>query len=82
MPLFKNLIAYRIAPEWTPPALDVIEAEMQRLAFQPCGATQELSVGWLPPRGEENGARDTAAVRGAHGREPSGRHRERPAQVA
>jgi recombination associated protein RdgC len=56
MPLFKNLIAYRIAPEWTPPALDVIEAEMQRLAFQPCGATQELSVGWLPPRGEENGA--------------------------
>lgn len=56
MPLFKNLIAYRIAPEWTPPALEVIEAEMQRLAFQPCGATQELSVGWLPPRGEDNGA--------------------------
>ncbi|MEJ7931259.1 recombination-associated protein RdgC [Ramlibacter sp. AN1015] len=56
MPLFKNLIAFRIAPEWTPPALEPLEAEMQRLAFQPCGATQELSVGWLPPRGEEHGA--------------------------
>ncbi|MBL0419476.1 recombination-associated protein RdgC [Ramlibacter sp. AW1] len=56
MPLFKNLIAYRIAPEWTAPPLDQLEAEMQRLAFQPCGATQELSVGWLPPRGEDHGA--------------------------
>lgn len=56
MPLFKNLIAFRIAPEWTPPAIEALEAEMQRLAFQPCGPTQELSVGWLPPRGEDNGA--------------------------
>lgn len=56
MPLFKNLIAYRIAPEWTPPPLEQLETEMQRLAFQPCGATQELSVGWLAPRGEEHGA--------------------------
>jgi recombination associated protein RdgC len=56
MPLFKNLIAYRIGPDWTPPPAEALEAELQRLAFQPCGATQELSVGWLPPRGEEHGA--------------------------
>lgn len=56
MPLFKNLIAYRLSPDWTPPPAEAFEAELQRLAFQPCGATQELSVGWLPPRGEEHGA--------------------------
>ncbi|MES2483240.1 MAG: recombination-associated protein RdgC, partial [Pseudomonadota bacterium] len=56
MPLFKNLIAYRIAPEWTPPSVETLEAELLRLAFQPCGPTQALSVGWVPPRGEDNGA--------------------------
>lgn len=55
MPLFKNIIAYRIGPDWTPPALDALEGELQRLAFQPCGATQELSVGWVPPRGQDHG---------------------------
>ncbi len=56
MALFKNIITYRIAPEWTPPAQEALEAELQRLAFQPCDASQELSVGWVPPRGEEHGA--------------------------
>lgn len=56
MPLFKNLIAYRIGPDWSLPPAEQLEAELQRLAFQPCGPTQELSVGWLPPRGEEHGA--------------------------
>lgn len=56
MALFKNIITYRIAPEWTPPAQDALEAELQRLAFQPCDATQELSVGWVPPRGQDHGA--------------------------
>lgn len=55
MALFKNIITYRIAPEWTPPAQDALEAELQRLAFQPCGATQELSVGWVSPRGQDHG---------------------------
>ncbi len=55
MALFKNIITYRIAPEWTPPAQEALEAELQRLAFQPCDASQELSVGWVPPRGEEHG---------------------------
>ena len=51
MPLFKNIVVYRIAPDWTPPSFDSLEAELQRLAFQPCGPTQELSIGWVAPRG-------------------------------
>ncbi len=54
MSLFKNLIPFRIGPEWSPPALQDLEEQLQRTAFQPCSATQELSVGWVPPRGEEH----------------------------
>jgi recombination associated protein RdgC len=56
MPLFKNIVTYRIAPTWKPPAEHLLEAELQRLAFQPCGPTQERSVGWMPPRGADFGA--------------------------
>ncbi|AMO23940.1 recombination-associated protein RdgC [Ramlibacter solisilvae] len=56
MPLFKNIVVYRIGPDWTPPPLERLDAELQRLAFQPCEPTQELSAGWVPPRGQEHGA--------------------------
>ncbi len=56
MPLFKNIVVYRIGPDWTPPAFERLDAELQRLAFQPCGPTQEQSAGWVPPRGKEHGA--------------------------
>jgi recombination associated protein RdgC len=56
MPLFKNIVVYRIGPEWTAPPPDKLEAELQRLAFTPCQPTQERSAGWVPPRGQENGA--------------------------
>lgn len=56
MPLFKNIVFYRIAPDWAPPPLEQLEAELQRLAFTPCQPTQELSSGWMPPRGAEHGA--------------------------
>jgi recombination associated protein RdgC len=56
MPLFKNIVVYRIAPEWTPPAIEPLEEEMQRQAFVPCLPTQERSAGWVPPRGQEHGA--------------------------
>ena len=56
MPLFKNIVVYRIGPEWSPPSIEQLEDELQRLAFQPCGPTQELSIGWLPPRGKDHGA--------------------------
>lgn len=56
MPLFKNIVVYRIGPEWTPPPLERLEDALQRLAFLPCGPTQEHSAGWVPPRGKDNGA--------------------------
>ncbi len=56
MPLFKNIVVYRLGADWTPPAEHLLEAELQRRAFQPCGPTQERSTGWVPPRGAEFGA--------------------------
>jgi recombination associated protein RdgC len=56
MPLFKNIVVFRIGPTWTPPTQDVLEAELQRLAFVPCEPSQERSAGWVPPRGQEHGA--------------------------
>ncbi len=56
MPLFKNLIAYRIGPGWTAPSLASLEEALQGAAFRPCEPTEPLSIGWVPPRGEEHGA--------------------------
>lgn len=55
MPLFKNIVVYRIGPGWTPPPVELFEAELQRLAFQACTPTQERSAGWVPPRGQDHG---------------------------
>ena len=54
--MFKNLTIYRIAPLW-PADLDPIEQAMTKGQFVPCGATQEKSVGFVPPRGELHGPR-------------------------
>jgi recombination associated protein RdgC len=56
MPLFKNIVVYRIAADWTAPSLDDLEAGLQRLCFSPCEPSQERSEGWVPPRGKEHGA--------------------------
>lgn len=51
--MFKNLIVYRIGPEWVP---DLVTAE-QALAKEPfvsCAPSQPLSLGWVPPRGIEH----------------------------
>ncbi|WP_280191159.1 recombination-associated protein RdgC [Delftia sp. PS-11] len=53
--MFTNLIIYRIAGSWTPD-LQALEAALAQSPFAECGATQERSVGWAPPRGEEHGA--------------------------
>lgn len=53
--MFKNLIIYRIAPTWQMP-LDAAEAALQKAPFHTCGATQEQSSGFVPPRGEAHGA--------------------------
>jgi len=52
--LFKNLIVYRIEPAWSQEFV-AAEAALQPLRFAPCGASQEKSVGWTPPRGDEHG---------------------------
>lgn len=50
--MLKNITLYRIssAPDFNTVAIDI-----SPFAFEPCGPTQEKSVGWIPPRGHENG---------------------------
>ena len=52
--MIKNAIAYRISPTWAPD-LQALEAALQKTPFAECGATQERSAGWVPPRGEQHG---------------------------
>lgn len=52
--MFKNLIIYRIAPQWGT-TLEAVEEALQKTPFFPCGATQEKSAGWVQPRGEAHG---------------------------
>jgi len=52
--MFKNLIIYRIASQWIA-TLEQVEEALQKMPFMPCGATQEKSAGWVPPRGEAHG---------------------------
>ena len=53
--MFKNAIIYRIASAWQPDCSQLDQA-LAKQQFEECGATQEKSVGWVPPRGEDNGA--------------------------
>ena len=52
--MFKNMIVYRIAESWQGD-FQVLEEALQKSLFAECGATQERSVGWTPPRGEQHG---------------------------
>ena len=51
--MFKNVIAYRA----TALAIDALGANeaLESAQFVPCGASQEKSIGWVPPRGDEHG---------------------------
>lgn len=53
--MIKNAILYRIAPEFVISS-DLMANNLQAAEFTPCGATQEHSAGWVPPRGEAHGA--------------------------
>jgi len=53
--MIKNAIIYRISAAWAM-ALPFAKASLAKAAFSECGATQEKSAGWIPPRGEEHGA--------------------------
>ena len=52
--MIKNAIIYRISESWSPD-LPALEAALAKSPFAACGATQERSAGWVPPRGEEHG---------------------------
>ena len=53
--MFKNVMVYRVSPSWAL-SLEQLEAQLQSAAFVACGPTQERAVGWVPPRGDDNGA--------------------------
>lgn len=53
--MFKNLTIYRIAPGWAP-TLEAMEDALEPACFVSCGLTQDEAIGWVPPRGEANGA--------------------------
>ena len=46
---------YRLAGAWPASAAQLEEA-LAREPFVECGATQQKSIGWVPPRGEQHGA--------------------------
>lgn len=53
--MFKNLLVYRLAPEWSGD-LTALEDGLAKARFVPCGATQPIALGWVPPRGDVHGA--------------------------
>ena len=52
--MFKNVIVYRIGPQWSA-TLAQIEECLESARFVECGASQEKSIGWTEPRGEDHG---------------------------
>lgn len=52
--MFKNVMVYRIAPDWSA-SVPQMEEALDKARFVACGATQEKSVGWVAPRGEAHG---------------------------
>ena len=52
--MFKNIIAYRIDPAWKKTTAQV-EAGLALMRFMACGASQEKSIGWTPPRDVKHG---------------------------
>ena len=52
--MFKNVTIYRIAPGWDA-TLESMEAALDAARFVPCSASQDKSVGWAEPRGEDHG---------------------------
>lgn len=53
--MFKNLIVYRIGPDWSA-TVEHMEEALALARFVECGATQQKSIGWIEPRGEKHGA--------------------------
>lgn len=52
--MFKNILIYGIVGDFKIEAL-ALESALGNARFVPCGASEEKSLGWIEPRGEENG---------------------------
>lgn len=52
--MFKNVMVYRIGQGWRP-SLDDAQRALEGARFTECGATQDKSVGWTEPRGQDHG---------------------------
>lgn len=52
--MFKNVMAYRIGPDWNI-SLEQLEEALGTNRFVECGASQDKSVGWAEPRGQAHG---------------------------
>lgn len=52
--MFKNALVLQWQ-DGPAPDLSHLEAALQRNRFVPCSASQPLSCGWVPPRGQKNG---------------------------
>jgi recombination associated protein RdgC len=52
--VFKNVMVYRIGEGFSPTLADV-QAALEPVQFVACGASQDKSIGWVPPRGEAHG---------------------------
>lgn len=53
--MFKNVMMYRITSAWEQTVAKV-ESSLEDGRYVACSASQEKSVGWVPPRGEDHGA--------------------------
>ncbi len=53
--MFKQLTVFKLAQGVALPSLDDLDEMLAAQAFQPIGATQDLSAGFIPPRGFDNG---------------------------
>ncbi len=48
-------MVYRLGPAWSV-SLEQLETALQPAQFVECSLSQEKAVGWVPPRGQDNGA--------------------------
>lgn len=53
--MIKNATIFRIAKGWHP-SIEAVQEALEKAVFTPCGATQEKSIGFMPPRGKDHGA--------------------------
>lgn len=52
--MFKNLTFFKVTRGW-PFDLQALEVALAAMPFEPCTASQNKALGWVPPRGQANG---------------------------